>query len=94
VTRRHRWQFVRWTVAWLLGSAVLLSTLGLLSVETIVVAGTTGLLVVAEATEPSRLSPRWRGRIRWFVVLGFVGVALAIGRRFLELLPPEVLPWG
>jgi xanthine/uracil/vitamin C permease (AzgA family) len=93
VTRRRRGRFVRWTVAWLLCSAVGLSALGLLSVATFAVAATTGLLVVVEVTEPSRVSPQWRSRLGWFVALGVVVVAAVAVRRLLTIVPVEVLPW-
>lgn len=88
----HRWQYVRWLLAWILVSTVGLSLLGLLSIDSFVVSAATGVLVVTELTRPARVSPAWHRQLRWLVVLALVGVAVVVGRQVLSLLPPGGVP--
>ncbi|MFC7229699.1 hypothetical protein N0B31_20040 [Salinirubellus salinus] len=88
----HRWQYIRWLLAWLLTAVIGLSLLGLLSIESFVVAAATGVLVVTELTRPARLSPAWHRQLRWLVALALASVAVLIASEVLSLLPPGGLP--
>ena len=67
-----------------------LAALGALSLELFFVLSFIGLLVVVEFTAPFNVTPRWRRRLKWFIVLGllvFVGLVL---RQMLQFLPEVV----
>ena len=92
VTRR-RLQFVHGTTAWILASILVLTVLGSFSYELFFVLSLIGLLVVTELTAPFSVTPAWRKRLRWILLVGLVGFAIIVFRRILEILPPEVLPY-
>ncbi|ELZ09954.1 hypothetical protein C479_10285 [Halovivax asiaticus JCM 14624] len=86
-------RFVTGTLAWLLGTTLVLVLLDALSYELVFVCGLIGLLVVTELTAPVSVSPAWRRRLRWLIGLGLFGFAVMVAKRIVEILPPEVLPW-
>jgi hypothetical protein len=47
---------------------------------------------VTELTAPFNVTPVWRRRLRWLILLGLVGFAVVVVRRILEILPPGVVP--
>ena len=87
--RRER--FVRATVAWLLGSALVLSLLGSLTYELFFVVSLIGFLVVTELTAPFSVTPTWRSRLKWLIGLGLVVFAYIVVQRILAILPEGVL---
>lgn len=89
---RHRQRFVHAQVVWMLGAIVVLSLLGSLSLELFFVLSLIGFLVVIELTASPTVTPQWRSRLIWFVVLGLLGFGAIVIRRILEILPPGVLP--
>ncbi|ESP90024.1 hypothetical protein [Candidatus Halobonum tyrrellensis] len=89
ITRRRR--FVHAHVAWMLASALVLVLLDSLTYELFFVVSLIGFLVVVELTAPFRVTPRWRRRLKWVVLLGLAGFAYIVVRRILALLPPGVL---
>lgn len=50
-----------------------------------------GFLVVTELTAPFNVTPRWRSRLKWFVLAGLVVFAYIVVRRILAILPEGVL---
>ena len=86
-------QFVRGQLAWMLAAVLALSLLGSFSYELFFVLSLIGLLIVTELTAPFAVTPDWRRRLRWLILLGLVGFGGIVVRRILEILPPEVLPW-
>jgi len=71
---------------WAIGLAVLFAFIGNFSIEVYYVALYLGLLMFAEAVLPKDRSARpWR-RVRWVLVVGYVGVLLVIFRRVVDLL--------
>lgn len=92
MTVAHRWQYIRWLLAWMLAAIVGLSLLGLLSIESFVVAAATGVLVVTELARPARLSPGWHRQLRWLVALALASVAVVVASEVLSLLPPGGIP--
>lgn len=86
-------QFLRGQLAWMLATVLGLTLLGSFSYELFFVCSLIGLLVVTELTAPVAVTPNWRRRLRWLLLLGLVGFAVIVVRRILEILPPEVLPW-
>ena len=86
-------RFVRWQLAWMLAAILALAAVGAFSYELFFVLSLLGLLVVTELTAPVAVTPDWRRRLRWLILLGLTGFAVIISRRVLEILSPEVLPW-
>lgn len=83
--RQHR--FVRAQTAWMLGSLVVLVLVDALTLELFFVASFLGFLVTVGLTAPVAVTPRWRRRLAWLAVLGFVAFGLVIVRRILAVLP-------
>jgi hypothetical protein len=90
VTEARRWQFVRWSVVWMLATVVGLTGLGLLSLESFTVAMATGLIVVLELTSHSLISPGWRRRAGWLVALTLLATAAVLVSRLLTAFPGGV----
>jgi hypothetical protein len=84
-TRRQR--FVHAHLAWMLATFLLLTVLGAFSLELLFVASLIGFLVVVELTAPFGVSPRWRRRLVWLILLGLIGFAYTVAQRILEILP-------
>lgn len=85
-------RFVYGQIAWMVAAVLILSLLGALSYELFFVISLIGLLIVTELTAPVTVSPAWRRRLRWLIVLGILGFAIIVVRRILAILPPEVVP--
>ncbi|WP_206335617.1 hypothetical protein [Natronolimnobius sp. AArcel1] len=86
-------QFIRGQLAWMLAALLALSLLGSFSYELFFVLSLIGLLIVTELTAPFAVTPDWRRRLRWLILVGLCGFGVVVIRRILEILPPEVLPW-
>lgn len=91
MTTRRRQRFLHGQAAWMLASILLLSLVGALSLELFFVLSLIGFLVVVELTAPFGVTPRWRRRLRWIVLLGLLGFGAVVVRRILEILPEGVL---
>lgn len=91
MTTRRRERFVVATLAWLLGTALVLVLLGSLTLELFFVVGLIGFLVVTELTAPLNVAPAWRSRLKWLIALGLLVFASVVVRRVLALLPSGVL---
>jgi hypothetical protein len=87
----QRLQFVRATMAWALGVALLLTLLDALSYELVFVTSLIGLLVITELTAPFAISPVWRRRLLFVIAGGLIVFAYIVIRRILEILPPGVI---
>lgn len=90
---RRRMQFIRGHLAWMLAAILVLSLLGSFSYELFFVLSLIGFLIVTELTAPVAVTPAWRRRLRWLILLGLGGFGVIVIRRILAILPPEVLPW-
>ncbi|WP_312912579.1 hypothetical protein [Natronosalvus caseinilyticus] len=86
-------RFVHGQLAWMVATALVLVLLGSLSYELFFVCSLIGLLIVTELTAPFHVTPTWRRRLLWLILVGLVGFGYVVIRRILEILPPEVLPW-
>jgi hypothetical protein len=75
----------------MLATILCLSLLGSLSLELFFVVSLIGFLVVVELTAPFNVTPRWRARLKWVILLGLAVFAYIVVRRILEILPPGVL---
>lgn len=87
---RRRQQFVHGLVAWMLGTVVTLSVVGMLSIELFFIVSLVGFIGLVELTAPVNVSPRWRAKLKWFVLLGMVGFVLFMVKRILDFLPSGV----
>ena len=67
-----------------------LSLLGTYSHEVFFALAFIGFLVLVELTAPTAVTPRWRRRLRWFIVAGFLVFASIIVRHILAVLPSGV----
>jgi hypothetical protein len=85
LTNRQR-RFVGGQVAWTLITATILSIFGALSLTLSYVISFIGFLVLMELTAPSYIRLRWRARLKWFVLLGLVGLVWIQGTRILNSL--------
>ncbi len=85
-------RFVRGHVAWMVATVLALALLDALSYELFFVLSLIGFLIVTELTSPFNVTPTWRRRLRWPILLGLAGFAVVVVRRILEILPPEVVP--
>ena len=84
-------RFVVAQVAWMFGVLFGLVLLGTLTFELFFVLSFIGLLIVVELTATYTVRPRWRVRLWWMVLLGFVGFSYLITRRILSILPTGLL---
>jgi len=84
--RRQRFLFGQ--AAWMLGSLVILALLSSLSLDLFFVLSLVGFLVLVELTAPFDLTPEWRSRLKWVVLVGLLGFGYVVVRRILEILPP------
>jgi len=78
-------------LAWLLGTALVLALLESLTYELFFVVSLIGFLVVVELTAPFNVTPRWRRRLKWPILLGLVVFGYIVVKRILEILPPGVI---
>lgn len=88
---RRRQRFVHFQTAWMLATLVLLVVLNALTLELFFVISLIGLLIVVEFTAPFAVTPRWRARLRWIILLGLIGFGYVIVQRILALLPSGIL---
>jgi hypothetical protein len=68
-----------------------LSLFGAVSLELFFDVSLIGFLVVVELTAPFNVSPRWRARLKWIILLGLAVFTYTVVRRILEILPTGVL---
>jgi ABC-type enterochelin transport system permease subunit len=88
---RRRQRFIVGTLAWQLGTVLVLALLGSVSLELVFVVSLIGLLVVTELTAPFAVTPEWRRRLIWIIAAGLLVFGYIVIRRILEILPPGVL---
>jgi len=91
MTTWRRQRFVSATLAWCLGSALVLALLDALEYELFFVTSLIGFLVVVELTAPLNVTPTWRSRLKWLIGLGLLAFAYVVIRRILAILPPGVV---
>jgi hypothetical protein len=69
-------------------SLVLLDSL---SYELYFVTSLIGLLIIVELTAPIAVTPRWRARLKWIIVLGMGIFSYIVIQRILAILPAGIL---
>lgn len=88
---RRRKQFIIGTLAWMLGTVLVLVVLESFSFELVFVLSLVGFLVVSELTAPFTVTPRWRRRLKWLIGIGLLGFGYVVIQRILTILPPGVI---
>jgi hypothetical protein len=83
-------QFVRYVVAWMLATLILLTLLGSVELELFFVVSLIGLLVITELMTPFNVRPKWHQRLQWVIVVGLGIFGYIVMRRILEILPFEL----
>ena len=89
---QRRQRFIHGQTAWMLGALIVLALLDALTLELFFVISLIGFLIVIELTAPFNVTPEWRSRLKWLILLGLVGFAYLVIKRILAILPPGVLP--
>lgn len=87
----RRVRFAHGVVGWLLATVLVLALLQSLEPELFFVVSLIGFLVVVELTAPFNVTPRWRSRLKWIIVIGLVVFGYVVLRRILEILPASVV---
>jgi hypothetical protein len=82
----RRQRFVHGQTAWMAGTVLVGAVTGVLSYEFFFVSSFLGFLVLLELTAPFNVTPRWRARLRVFVVLGLVVFGYIVVRRIQQVL--------
>ncbi len=85
-------RFVHGLLAWMVATILILALLGALSYGLFFLLSTLGFVVVTELTKPGTVTPEWRRRLWWIFLVALGGFVYIVGRRLLEILPPEILP--
>lgn len=70
-TRRQQ-RFINGQIAWMLATVLGLSVLGALTFELFVVVSVIGFMLLTLATAPVNVTPRWRVRLKWPIILGLL----------------------
>ncbi|MDS0300279.1 hypothetical protein NDI76_16150 [Halogeometricum sp. S1BR25-6] len=83
-TRRQR--FVNGQIAVMLASIVGLSLIGAFSLGLFVLVSLIGFLLLTVATAPVNVTPRWRSRLKWPIVLGLAIFAYLLVRQVASIL--------
>jgi hypothetical protein len=87
----RRLRFVHGQLAWMLGTALALALLESLTYELFFVVSLIGFLVIVELTAPFNITPVWRSRLKWLILLGLAVFGYIVVRRILEILPAGVI---
>lgn len=88
---RRAQQFVYGQITWMLATVLALTLLGALTMEIFFIGSFLGFLVLTELTSPFNVSPKWRSRLKWVVLLGIVLFGYFMVNRILEFLPEGFL---
>jgi hypothetical protein len=90
MSTRRRGRFVAGQTGWMAAAVLALALLDAFSYELFFVVSLIGFLVITELTAPFAVTPRWRSRLKWVILIGLVAFAYVVVRRILAILPPGV----
>ena len=90
MTTRRCQRFIHGQIAWMLVSILVLAALQSLSLELFFVLSFIGLLVLIELTAPFNVTPTWRRRLKWLIIVGLIVFTFIVVRRILAILPSGV----
>ena len=88
-TRRVR--FIHAQVAWMLATVFVLSLLKSLQPQLVFVISLIGFLIIVELTAPFNVTPTWRSRLKWIILVGLAIFGYVVVQRILAILPSGVL---
>lgn len=91
MSTHRRQRFIHAQTAWMLATIVLLAVLDTLTLELFFVLSLIGFLVVTELTAPFNVTPEWRSRLRWIIVVGLAIFGYIVVRRLLSILPEGLI---
>ena len=83
----RRLRFVSAQITWMVLVTFSLKLLNLLTLSLFFVVSYIGLLAVIELTAPFAVTPTWRLRLRWIVLLGLSVFGYFAIRQILDILP-------
>lgn len=83
----RRLRFVFTQAAWMVGTVFALLLLDVFTLSLFFIISYIGLLIIIELTAPFVVTPSWRLRLRWLVLLGFFVFVSILAQRILALLP-------
>lgn len=86
MTVQRRLEFVHGQVAWMSAVIIVLVLLNSFSYELFFAGSFVGLLVMIEYTSTVEVTPAWRSRLRWFVLLGLLAFGAVIAGRIITTL--------
>lgn len=66
---------------------ILLAAVQSLTLPLFFIVSLIGLLLIVEVTAVVNVTPQWRTRLRWIVLLGVIGLAYYVLRQILGVLP-------
>ncbi len=92
MTTGGRERLVHGQVAWMLSAIFVLSVLGQLSLPIFFVCTFVGFLIMIELTAPVTVTPKWRARLKWFVILGLILLGYILIKKMLSLLGSGIVP--
>ena len=87
----RRQRFIWANLAWMLVATLSLVLLDSLSYELYFVVSLIGLLIIVELTAPIAVTPTWRARLKWVIVVGMGVFGYIVIQRILAILPAGVL---
>jgi len=76
----RRQRFVNGQIAWMLASILGLAVIGALTLELFVLVSLIGFMLLTLLTAPINVTPQWRARLKWPIILGFVAFSYFVGR--------------
>jgi len=91
MTRRVR--FVQGQLGWMLATAFILTMLDSLTFDIFFIVSVIGLLVLSEVTTPLSVTPTWRRRLRWVILVSLVAFVALLVRRILAVLSLTAVPF-
>lgn len=91
MTVKRRLEFVHGQVAWMAAVIIILFLLDAFSYELFFAGSFVGLLVMIEYTSTVEVTPTWRRRLRWIILIGLLVFGVVIVERIVRYLPPGVV---
>lgn len=91
MTTQRRSRFLYGLTAWISLSIFILTLLEAVTLELVFVISFIGFLVATELTAPFTITPRWRRRLKWVILIGLITFGAIVIRRILAILPPGVI---
>lgn len=87
MSTRRRQRFVHGQMALMLAAVLGLALLDQLTMEVFFVVSLVGFLALIGLTSPVNVTPEWRGRIRWLVLLALLAFGVFAVGRIVAFLP-------